>query len=291
MRYLFCFLFIISCGTAADKAEKKDPDQFTKITYEFAAQRLVTEFLDRGFVVSLKEDGEPEHKGDALIWSGVAMSALDCDKGTVIEDAAIKMITDLNGGLYRHPDLPNEISLDGALGLYHGIASRIARCESLSKWAHPLKLHKEFTSKVVPKEFTYVRDLLFHKAGIAGEPSKDRLKILEGQIYGWASAVMISKSACFRLHLSYLSYSTIEKLGGGVSRGGRGRFCSATDGADLPLIDHWCGRDGLTEWIANFEVDQYEYRHQRCPWEGPDRAGLRYPGVDFLKGIEDAYNL
>lgn len=301
MRLFVLIFLLISCGKPGDTPEKQDVSPEIIDAYNKASTRLRSNFLDYGFVVSREDNGIAKHQGDALIWSGVALASLTCNDGEMIEDALIKMILELDGGLYRHPSLKSEISMDGALGLYNGLAHRLQRCpRSINKWLPALRKHKIFmannrnrlnpnSSTELPEYFPYVRDLVFYKAGISGEPDIKRLRALENETSAWSLAVRLKKQPCFRIHLSYLALDAVSALDVSVNRNG---FCSATKGTDLPLIDNYCGRGDLIGWIGNFEYNKYEYRHQRCGgWESEDANGLKTPAIDLLKAISQSYKI
>lgn len=304
IRFALMASLVAACGKAEDRHDQLEASPPDVAKFDAAADRLLAEHLDEGFVVSRHPDGSPEHLGDALIWTGVALGSLDCDRGAVLERALLTMLEEMEGGLYRHPALANKISLDGALGLYNGVAHRLSTCPaSAAKWTAALTSHREhmatsgdrlnpLSSTKMPEAFTYVRDLLFWKVGIRGKPDSSRRDALLSQLGAWTLAVKMSKAPCFRIHLSYLAIDAIEALDGNIPGSARNQFCGASKGTDLPLIDHYCGRDELSGWIDGFQYNEYEYRHQRCGgWESPDGKGLATPAVDLLKAMKTAYKL
>jgi hypothetical protein len=173
----------------------------------------------------------------------------------------------------------------------------------LEKWQPVFAKHENFSrpdgqlnpksDAKLPKEFTYVRDLLASRLGAAGRPSDDRLRALEVQIAGWATAVKTSRSACFRINLGYQALKTIHELGGPISAPGKDAFCDATAGTDLPTVDHYCGRQDLGAYVNAFHWDEWEFRHQRCPgWESADgKPGLATPGLDLAEALKEKYAL
>ncbi len=208
------------------------------------------------------------------------------------------MLEETGGKIYRHPTIKDQASMDGALGLYYGIARRVARCGD--SWSAPLQASPDFwknplnspSGANLPAEFTYVRDLLGFKMGALPEPKPVRKGLLEAQIAAWAAGVSGSQAACYRVHLGLLGLQTIEALGGSVSDNGRNAFCSVTKGMGLRTVDLWCGRTDLRDWITNFEYDKWEFSHQRCnAWETPDGNGLITPGLDLIVAIRAAYQL
>lgn len=294
-------LTLAACGKAEKKHDSVEPDLEALSAYAVDVNRLQDDFLDQGFVVSRYASGEAEHRGDALIWSGIALGVLPCDEGDDIENALISMVERLDGGLYRHPELADRVSMDGALGFYRGVAQRLRCSGKRDLWASPLKLHYEFslkhktglnaasTAELVP-EFTYVRDLLLAEVGLRGKPSADRQRTLETQTAGWALAAKLKRASCFRIHLGLITLQTIESLGGQISEKGRDQFCSATKSLELPTVNHWCGRPGLLDFLHSFKHDEWEYRLQRCTnWESPDGNGLLTPALDRLVGLSEYY--
>lgn len=299
---VFAALLVVGCG-AADEPPRDEPVDPIPSLYGAAQDRLVG-MLDGGYVVSRWQDGRPEHIGDSLIWSGLAMFALDCEHGAAIEDALLAMVGELDGGLWRHPMRPGDVSMDGAVGFYRGVAWRVDNCEgSADKWRVAFAKHQAFSepggklnpsaNATLPKEFTYVRDLLAHKLGSAGRPHSDRLRALEGQIVAWATAVKQTKAACYRIHLGYQTLKTLHQLGADVSATGKELFCKTTADTDLPTVDHYCGRRDLGAWIDSFTWNTWEHRHQRCPaWESPDgKDGLATPGLDLVEALKEKYAL
>lgn len=281
----FIILILSSCGQASpDSPAKQDPAPIAE-RYHGAVARLDS-MLDQGWVVSRHEDGTADDLGDSLLFTGIALAALPCEH----DSPFYKAFPD--GKLYRHPGIPNEFSLDGAIGFYFGIASHISRCGSSDKWNSAYQPHAENDYSEVPKEFTFIKDSLAFRLGLRGEPSSDRRTILEIEIVSWAKATMSSHSACYRVHLGWLAMRTMELLDVGPSHNGRNAFCAASDGADLPVVDNWCGRGNLIQWVDEFQFDQWGYRHQRCPdWDTQDGNGKTQPGVDYLIGIRESYNI
>lgn len=295
------------CGKADEKPEPETPTDPIVELRTATVNRLVQNHIENFAVVSRHPDGLPEHEGEGLIWAGVALQSLTCEEGFFLELAVRDMITRHGGALVRFEPLGEyaggrEITADGAIGLYAGVAARIKKCpETIAFWSETMRLHKDFLDShrgalhpnvvaKVPAEFTFSRDLLFHKLGLAGSPDSDRAHVLESQLVVWAWGVKQTKSACFRLNLSLLAVDTIESLDGSLSQNFRNLWCAATDGTDVPLIDHWCGRKSITEYVATFKQNEWEYRHQRCgAWETPDGDGLTTPSLDLLRALSVGY--
>lgn len=306
MRILFLSLLIVcGCKPAHPKPAPLPVTVSIAQQFEDASHRLSSEFIDdKGFIVSRGTGETAEDVGDALIWTGLGAYALDCPLGAVLSDSLRYMIMELGGGIYRHPTLKDNASLDGALGLFRGIAKRITLCNEAEVWKNPLAKLQNFErltagrlnpvdSAVLPAEFDYVRDLLLAKLQLAGEPPVDRLRALEQELTAWALAVKETKSACYRANLGLITLQTVEELGGSISKAGRDGFCDVTDGLNLATIDQWCGRIGpLEDFLNSFQYDTWVYRHQRClGWEHPDANGTKTPGLDRLVAFRQLYNL
>lgn len=296
MRLFFIFIFLVACGSHKT-APKTDPSPDISTLYSSASARLIS-MLDSGWVVSRYDDKSMEHQGDALIWSGIAMASLSCEQGEIIESALIDAIVNANGSLYRHPSLPNQISMDGAIGLYRGIAHRIKACGKADAWKHAMELHIAIPDDILnsdsnvglPPEFTYVRDLVAARTTGGPDPSLARMDALTAEVTGWALGVVQSKSPCFRINLGFQSLKAAEELGINVDHG---PFCLATKDVHLAQVDTWCDRPGAETWIRNFKYDEWEYAHQRCvAWESPDgKPNLHTPGLDLIELLKENYNL
>lgn len=306
---LLCLALVLSgclgCDKPGPKPEPEPPTDPIKARYEISSSAVLAHLDEHGFLVSRwLADDRPEHIGDSLIWTGMALGVLPCDKVEPVILGLGRMVEQLEGGLYRHPTLPDKISLDGALGFYWGVARHLQRCPaSQSALEYIVRAHQLFSEprgrlnpdadlKLLPG-FTYVRDLVVARVTGGAAPDGRRLSGLETQVAAWALAVQTSRSSCFRVHLGLLSLQAVEAAGGSISAQGRAGFCGATVGMDLPTVDHWCGRGDLPAWIASFKPNEWEYRHQRCgAWETPDgKPGLSTPGLDELVALTQVYTL
>lgn len=234
---------------------------------------------DHNWIVSRGESDSVEHKGDSLLWTALAMGVMDCDAGAPLEAALQKMLSDTNGALYRHPDLPDEWSLDGALGLYWGLSKRLEICGGKETWAPLFALHVEKVS--LPPYFDTVRAVVASNLGLGDMPGVDELGRLGAEIDAWAIATVSQKIPAYRLHLGFLVLDTI------AAPKSKATYCGAVKDAKIPLLEHFCSRPGLDSWLNLFAYNQYEYRHQRADWEAPDGDGLQTPGIDYLVGYRE----
>lgn len=296
---LSCFL--VACGSPAVKPETPDPDDSVRAVYEEYRSRLPRFLEPSPWVVSRFPD-RLEHTGDSLIWSGILLASLPCDDEA--RGYAEGLRDSLVGGvLFRHPTLPDKISLDGAIGIYRGISSQLSRCSWAKEvWQNWVAEHLTLVSDTgtlnpragvtLPPGFDYLLEGLAWRMDLHSKPSDTRNDAFMLQLEGWARAVAASKAACFRIHLGYQSIRTMDNLGLGPSPRERGRWCNAAEGHGLPLIDWYCGQGGLDAWVKSYRPNEWEYRHQRCgSWETPDgKTDLETPAVDLLHAVIEGYN-
>ncbi len=287
---LLLLVCLVACG---HKKEVVKPMAEVPLSHSERFNEVVARFprfLDRGFVVSINQ-GDFAHQGDSLLFSGLSLYALSCKDGQPIADAFVKMLTDLDGGAYRHPDLATqEVSLDGLLGMYRGIAKRVLFCGEKDLWAPLMRNHRARMAAELPAEFSYIPEVLSSVLGLNDMPDARRRDTLAAEISTWAALVKASKSACYRIHLGLIGLQTLDFLGSGISDKQRGDFAEATNGTGMPTTEHFSGRSGLGEFLDGFEYNKWEYNFQRCEkWESPDGAGMDHPAVDYLVGYADLY--
>lgn len=292
---------LISCGKKA-KDEELTPE--LEIKFQDIQLRLMSMSSPPGWVISRYPDGKEESHNDSLIWTGIHWATMPCDYDSPLLTAFP------DGILYRHPTRTGRVSMDGVLGFYLGISNAIARCGVSDKLRSAFEPHYHYTvenhgivNPYEPRfgqlelEFTYLRDLIAQRLGITATMPTNQIEF-EAMLTTWTYGVMLNnlfreeKKGCFRIHLAYLGARSSELLGG-LSAQGKSDFCTAQSGADLPLLDHWCGKKNIVEWLHSFKINEWEYRHQRCPqWEFPngDGHGLERAGLDYLIGYSEAKN-
>lgn len=298
IRVIVLLLLMYSCAKAESKPSV-EPDDNSGAAFVGVEKRALT-FLDQGFIVS-RRTSISINQGDSLLFTGLAAYAMDCDHGNSLSLSMAQMVDGLDGGLYRHPNLPGSISLDGALGFYRGITKRANLCGEGAQWGHLIAQHLAYVDAhggllnasdvaTLPIGFDYIPRKLLSNMGDGPEPSASSQAALETAITGWAAADMAVHGACYRLNLGLITLQTVEQLGSKISTEGKFSYCEATKGSGIPTIDQWCGRGGLPDWLNSFQWDVYQYRHQRCAgWEPPDANGDSEPAVDYLVGWAD-YN-
>lgn len=288
MRIWFLTSVLIASCSKSDSPPKAEPVDGIRLAYEQAQDRAL-ELSDAGRIVSRKPDGSLEHTGDSAIMSGLAMAFFDCDRGGKIEDILLADIKETGGEVTRHPlERHRASSLDQALGIWAGAARRLDCEGAKAKWAEAGSLKPQGASTA---PFDYVRQLLRHRLGLIDKPSDFERLVLERIAADWARLVVEREEACYRVHLAYRALRTVEVLGEEISAAGKGSFCNATKGSGLANVEHWCGRESLTAFIASFKPNEWEYKHQRCPWESPDGNGDTTPGLDLVEALYETYDL
>lgn len=294
MRILALVLSLVSCTKVAAPTSE-EPSPGVRVRHLMAVERLVNSHMVDGWVVS--RDGEkPHHLGDSLLWTGLALGILPCDKAELPAAALRGMFRELGGGMWRHPSLPTDASMDGAMGVYWGIARHQRKCAG--EWHSELTAHRELLrstgnklnragSGLLPPGFDYLPPLL------DGDTPPDAHKaLLERLVGAWALATKLERASCYRAHLGLLALDAAQVAGQSISPDAKGFYCLQTRPMKIPLIDHWCGRPGLGEWVAGFEYNVWEYRHQRCgAWETADGNGYETPALDLLMGMAYYYGL
>lgn len=270
--------------------------------YESYADRLLRNFTEGGYVISLDKNGKALHKGDSLLWTSLAMASLPCDQAAVLRTALTASILRNNGRILRFDPLPasyqgNETSRDAEVGALFGFATHFQRCpEARADLRKAWQEHYRFVEKhgklhegsnpnfVINPALEYVWNLVSHELLGTAKPSDESRHFFETGVISGAAYIANSKSACYPIHLSTLLLITTSRLGGAVNHLTRREYCHQTRGMNLPLTDWYCERGNPKEFLKAFEPNRWEYRHQRCAsWESPDvDPGEQSPAVDFL---------
>lgn len=313
-----CLLAALGCGKAKPPEPAEPATADVQTQFDAGSKRLVGGFLDSGtWVISRKPDGSSDCQGEGLLWSGVALATLSCTDGQGIEDGLTAEITRDGGALVRYQPLGSyaggsEITVDGAIGLYRGIAHRIVACKgSDAKWkpavaahlayvaanggklnaAAPAKLEDTYAGVTVG--FRYLLDAVAGKLGLAPPPATSEARGLEREVAAWSAIVVAKKAAAYRVNLSLLALETEEELGEPVSSAGRDEFCAGVRGVRIPTVDAYCGVGDIKDYTSTFKQNEWRFRHQRSgSWEGtPDGGGLETPGLDLLVGLRRGYQI
>lgn len=309
-------LLIGTTGCSDDRAddpfEQAQPTDENAKAYRAASERMVRDHFDGSRIISRDPTtGEVRHKGDGLIWDGIAMAYLPCDLGAPLEAAMVAELVARDGILSRHADLPDSVSADGIIGFYRGVVERVVRCGAADAWREPMRLHLArleandwHPNPADSARLEYgIEALARLAASLVGVGSAPNTATLERSMVLWAKANKTAYDlwkrglypnpeppACYRMNLGWTALTAIEAAGMSVSSKTRDGFCAATTHAGLPTVDHWCGRTHLVDWTSTFQFNEWEYRHQRCTeWESPDGNGLVTPGLDYVVGMREAY--
>ncbi len=279
MRLILCLLALAACHKPNPESLPKAPaDTFTE-----AENHAVASTSPKGWIICTDAAGALGCFGDSLLFSGLAMGAADCEHGQIYEDAMVEMINGNDGALERYPGIPGA-SLDGALGFMWGMAKRAGRCaDARPALAAAFSHWRSKSAGSLEPYFDVLAVQVLADLGLGDPPSEHDRGVLGAELAGWAFADAVSQSAAYRIHLGYLGLSLVD------APKGRASYCAAVEKAKMPLIEHFCGRPGLSEWLGAFRYDQIEYAHQRAVWETENPAGHHYAGVDYLTGYREAY--
>jgi hypothetical protein len=319
MKLLLCILsvFLLGCQ-APEKADKEKANKDIGTIFDEYSWRLINDHRQNGYIVSRYVDGSPEHLGEGLLWSGIAMDALPCVKAAVFAKDLFYNIRKNNGQLERIDPIAGPTwdygqrggNFDSETGYYFGWISLLTKCPELStELKETWEIREDYLEendralwpapegdspvKMMP-EFTFTRDAISHEFGLRGRPHDDRLRLLEIQLLAWATAVYANKSPCYRVNLSLLHIMGLEKLGYEFSDTFKASYCEMEFGMDIPTLSHWCGNPvPLGRFISEFVPNSWEFRYQRCgKWEVPDgKPNLKTPALDLLWGMKIYYNL
>jgi len=291
----------LACLEPSELPGRRDLSKFDGRERELQG-RLLEDFLQKGYVVSRHKDGSAEHEGDSLLWSSIAMGILPCGSGAPIANAIRDSMDRHDGRLIRIDPLPasykgNETSRDQVTGALLGFVLRYERCPAernalRAAWAkhhrfvekHDGRLHEGGNPNFyMNPAMKFLWDLVSWKLGSGSEPGSVAKAAFESGVMISSTATDFQESACYPVHLSTLMMITSARLGRPVTHLTRREFCHQTRGMGLPLTEWFCDRGTPETFLASFELDQYEYRHQRCDWESADGSpNKRTPALDFL---------
>jgi hypothetical protein len=280
---LFCASF--ACVHKDDDTAAK-PRTFPSRFLELQERALRSS--DNGWMVNrYKDTGGVHDPGDSGLFTGIFLGVATCDIVPIIAQKIADEIKRL-GGLYpRHPTLPG-YRLDAHLGLFWGTVHAGRRCGL--KAIDPLAVALAMNADAIDLEppFWVARAQALFEVGVELEPPPAEARgFLGTSLIVWATGVVNERAAGYRLHLGFLALDTIDAPNSKVG------FCAAVKPADIPLLEHWCGRADLETWIEGFAEDVWEYRHQRAAWETPDGDCLgrpcTSPALDYLIAARVAY--
>jgi|SRR5687768_5063253 len=304
-------MLIVACSTANDEPEPLDAVDPIPALFDSTGDRLLANHVENGYVVTRKPNGEREHWREGILWSGVAVYALDCERARSIMEPLVNHIFANGGGLRRFepypvPDKRPPLNFDGFTGFALGVASFAVHCPDAAReirladaweaWTGFVDAnHGELwpgTGETIPALFRFTRRAVSHFFGQSGAPDDAALRDMEVTAAGWAGLVKTWKEECYRINLGLIHLRIAETLGYELSPFWRDRFCEASAGTDIPTVEHYCGREHISNWVSKFRFNEWEYRHQRCgAWESPDGDGDTTPAADLLLALRLGYKL
>ncbi len=89
---LISILFVIGCGYfPLRKPAPQVPAKPSALELYSAGVERLKQFTVNGMIVSLR-NGKPEHMGESILWTGVALSSLTCKDGEHFENRFIAII-------------------------------------------------------------------------------------------------------------------------------------------------------------------------------------------------------
>lgn len=281
LKFLLIFL-LVSCGAKKDdKKLSADPDLAKK-----RSELLVRfeNYLDEGWVIG-KVNGKKDKLGDSLIWTGLALAGLECDRAKWVLEKLTEESQARGGGLPRHYSFPKVTNtIDGYVGLHYGLVRYAKKCKDLKNASKLYDLTRDSYRELLTESLYYVIDRgdAYFRKDVAAISTTNGEALFDTAITGWAVGIVSAKQACYKLHLASLMAAFVEETGAGVNSKA---FCEASKKADLPFTDAYCGRrNAAKEFLINFKYDQWENRNQRCPaWESEDNANNKFGGIDFLE--------
>ena len=304
-------LLVLSCLFACDKADPPPAEPVTPShaeLYKLGQLRALAHVRSGAYIVSIRPDGSNVHMGEGLFHAGMWLWTASCSAGAGVSRELATRIVEQGGQLVRFDPLGEyaggrEITIDGALQLYAGVMRRIVDCGERDLWEDALSAHYVWlvendwrlhqntfgegsTLAGTFHDLTLALDLVMWQAGLFDEPERERMGEAERQSAVWAAALHVKHDACYRANLAWVPLLTAETAGWATTLAGRSMFCSATRGMDIPTIDHWCGREPISTYIASYVPNEWEYRHMRCgAWESADGKDNLSHGLDLLVAL------
>ena len=271
---IICAILVAACA----KAPQTPATPPEVLTYDAVADRSLAYKDADGAVTS---PGRPDKgAGDRLIFTGLEAYGLDCARGDQPSAFLHSFVASPSG---------TSVDLDGLLGFYRGVSKRMDACAD--GWSDDLlrvRGYLEANDSFMPAPFDFIAAAVESHAGLRSAPTADAQAALEATVTAWVGADLAAKSACYRVNLALIALQTIESVGYPMSTAARTSFCAAALPSGIATIKEFCGEAGLSDYIANFQYNQWQYKHQRCTaWETPD--GIDEAGIDFLVAYRDLH--
>ena len=303
-----CLAFCLFACSSQAKPDREPAQAPLEQLYADAVTRLFEHFYDHGYIVSRSADGAAQHVGEGLLWSGVALGNLPCDRAKQVMADLSTVMTTRNGEIRRYEPLPQEyagreLNFDGETGLVYGFARFLQRCPNdTGGLSDAWRLHWEAirrndgqlypgTGERMPGLFAFTTNALSVRLGLIPAVDVREQDTMEQAAASWATAVKLQRAACYRVNLAFMHIQAAEALGYPLSDLGRSMWCSATKGMGIATVDFYCGQSEILTWINAFEFNRFEYAHQRCSaWEMADGNGLETPGLDLITAMSAGFD-
>lgn len=302
MRAIILSILLTACATPKKPLdlpsrlpEKEDLSVVTPMARELLA-RLKSYNVDSGYVITRTESGEIEHKGDAVLWTGLAMAAVPCEDAEPLF-TQVSLDTLRRGGMIGRwaasPNNERPSSRDQVRGVMIGFTDLAKRCGKEDIAKETWRLHAQYVADNAGGLFPganpgyQVTEFFLWPWSMVGEffeiqPHQGSKTVFEAGLATTAQVIVLQKSAAYPIHLATLDIILADRLGSPISELGFKAFCAASVGSDLGLTEWLCKRKTAKEILLAWAPNTYEYKWQRAPWEGPDAGDHKTPGVDFL---------
>lgn len=294
---------VLSVAPETNLPQPMDVSAFTNQAI-FMENRLLSEFLLREYVIS-KENDQPTHLGDSLLWTMLAASSLPCGKSKDLLQAISDSVFRNNGLVLRIDPLPSHLgndptSRDMEIGFAFGMVLLFRNCpEHRTLIKRTWSLHITYVlalshslakdgirskTDITPTLRYLLAEVSHYILGEWDRPSVFDQFLLDTSTNLAALGRAVShRESCYPVHLTTLTFLVLDIIGSSLGETNKILFCRSTSGLGLALTDWYCRRPDAFRFLENFKLNEYEYKHQRCDYEGPDSdPGLESPGVDFL---------
>jgi len=299
--------FLLSSCNVERGNNRKHEEIYTPIEsqsdrYERINTRLGTHQYN-GYIVGY--NGDSIHSpGEAILWTFTYIGAAECEDAYRQYSNYRENIENQDGQPHRilpivRKDLwdytDRGFNFDGWAGFIYGYSSLWNKCpeyreELKANWnqfhdrfiRQGKKLWPNGSHADIPPGFDIARRSFDRLVNNRSLPSQAYIRSLEGIIMVWMQGIQEKREACYRANLAFLHMLSLENIGYEFSSYFNSKYCSIMKPFDIPTIDYWCGHNDLNEWLDNYKLNEWDYRHQRCgSWEQPD--GNIRPGRELLE--------
>ena len=294
---------VLSVNQSQSLPEPMDVSPFQNEAQQIQ-DRLLQNFLLGSYVVS-RENKKPTHLGDSILWTMLTAASISCEKAAPLFLGVRDSIEENNGLLLRIDPLPTTLakdptSRDMEIGFAFGMTILYKNClefrDQIKKvWAtHIGYIFSEANAlakdgprskiDITPTLRYLLTEVSHYIIENFERPSVIDQFLLDSSTNISALGRAISrKESCYPIHLTTLTYLTLDIIGSSVGESNKMLLCKTSKGLGLTLTDWYCKRSHVLTFLEKFKLNEYEYKHQRCDYEQPDvDPGIESPAVDYL---------